>query len=411
MLHEVHCQRNFYRCECGEFLKKAEKAEHEEAAHKTETCPHCRLSAPAYQMAKHKCEKLPKTCQFCNAVIIFDEYVEHVKVCGSRTQLCPVCKKYIQAWTYERHEATCVPEPEPVRAPAPPKYNRFIEQERQAKEKVQAQKRQEDTHVSPVRSAVERPKPTKPVAESGRSNVKLTQPVSGYKPAAKTGGKPGPAVGTKPAVTGTKPSKPGSMHPASDPKGPRTYDRKPIPSRQPAEVKEIPADDYDFEYVEQMGDYVGGQPRYVGHDEDLGHGYAPAPVRKPDQEVIDEDEALARAYEESLRDAPSSIPRQGPKQPEFEDDDFARAYAASMEESPPHPNPRHVPARDEGSARVPAGVRPPQFQPPSDSMDSISRADSELARALQESMQGNQDWMMDEDPALHEAILKSMREK
>lgn len=411
VLHEIHCQRNFYRCECGEFLKKTEKLEHEAAAHKSEQCPHCRLTAPAYEMAKHKCQKLPKSCQFCNAVIIFDDYVEHVKTCGSRTQQCPTCKKYIQAWMYDKHESTCVPEPEPVR---PQRPNRFLEQERQAKEKA----RQEDAKFSPIRGGnqPERPKaqpvPAKKQSEPIGSSVKLTPPVTSAKPsiasksgiASKPGAKPGAAVKPGKASNSTAPV----SVPRTEPKsGPRTHDSNPLPKKQP-DPKPVPADDYDFEQIREV---ESRQPAYMEDDEDIGQDYDAAPPAYQSHSSVDEDEALARAYAESLKDAPDSIPRPKPRGVEEDEDEvLARVCAESMQDAPPAAVPSRARPRATERDEAPAI---PQRQPATGT-DTMGRFDADYARAIQESMQAdesNTDWVLGEDLGLNEAILKSMREK
>lgn len=414
VLHEIHCQRNFYRCECGEFLKKSEKVEHEAAVHKSEQCLHCRLTAPAYEMAKHKCQKLPKSCQFCNAVIIFDDYVEHVKVCGSRTQQCPICKKYIQAWVYEKHEDTCVPEPEPVR---PQRPNRFMEQERQAKEKA----RQEDAKISPIRGGYqpERPKaqpvPAKRPTESTGSSVKLTPPVTAAKPSIPSRS----GIAAKPAAKPAAPVKPGkapnptaavSAQRTESKPGPRTHDSHPLPKKQPDPRPMVPSDDYDFEHMTEVKDR---KPRYIEDDDDIGQDYdASPPANQPHSSSLDEeDEAIARAYEESLREAPGSIPRPKPRSPDDDEDEaMARALAMSMQETAPTAVPTR--AKPRATERDEEEAYPPRQ--PATGMDTMGRYDADFARAVQESLQGdetNTDWVLGEDLGLNEAILKSMREK
>lgn len=410
VLHEIHCQRNFYRCLCGEFLKKSDKVEHEAAAHKSEQCQHCRMTAPAYEMAKHKCQKLPKLCQFCNAVIIFDEYVEHVRVCGSRTQQCPICKKYIQAWTYDSHEATCVPEP--VRPPQKP--NRFIDEERRAKERVQERIRQEDSKVSPVRAAnppdkaraqpaVSAKKPT----ESIRPSVKLTPTVQAPKPsipsrhdiASKPVAAGKPTVVSKPTAA----SKPTAISaPRTEQKpGPRTHDTQPLPSKQPADFRSVPSDDFDFESMVES-DEGHRNPAYIEADDDIEQGFYANPATKH-SEVVDDDEAMARALAASMQDIPASIPRSKPRVVEDDDEALARAYAESLQDAiPAAAKPRE---REDRAA--------PVRRQPATGMDTMGRYDPDLDRVLRESQADdlNADWVLEEDLALNEAILKSMEEK
>ena len=110
MLHEVHCQRNFYRCAtCGATMDKRQQEEHNSTAHVSTPCPHCDEVLPAYKLPTHKCRKAPRACTFCQAQIAYEDYVDHVKECGSRTQQCPICHKFIQSWEFEKHVAVCVP--------------------------------------------------------------------------------------------------------------------------------------------------------------------------------------------------------------------------------------------------------------------------------------------------------------
>lgn len=419
VLHEIHCQRNFYRCLCGEFLKKSDKVEHEAAAHKSEQCQHCRMTAPAYEMAKHKCQKLPKPCQFCNAVIIFDEFVEHVKVCGSRTQLCPICKKYIQAWKYDSHEATCVPEP--VRPPPSQKPNRFIDEERKVKERAQERARQEDSKVSPVRAAnpPDRPRaqPTvsaKKPAESIRPSVKLTPTVQAPKPSIPSrqeiASKPGVAgrlAGVKPAViskpTAVSAPKPTAVSaPRNEQKpGPRTHDTQPLPRKQPTDSGYAPSDDFDFDHMVE-NEKLPRNPAYVGDDDDIEEGYYEAPATKH-SEVEYDDEDIARALAASMQEIPASVPRPKPRVVEDDDEALARAYEESMQDAiPAVANPR------EREERAVAGRRQPAT-----GTDTMGRYDPDLDRALRESQADDltADWVLEEDLALNEAIHKSMKEK
>ena len=419
VLHEIHCQRNFYRCTCGEFLKKSDKVEHEAAAHKSEQCQHCRMTAPAYEMAKHKCQKLPKPCQFCNAEIIFDEFVEHVKVCGSRTQQCPICKKYIQAWTYDSHEATCVPEP--VRPPAPQKPNRFIDEERKAKERAQERIRQEDSKVSPIRAtnppdraraqpAVSAKKPT----ESIRPSVKLTPTVQAPKPsipsrqeiASKPGvtGRPAagkPAVVTKPTVVSAPKSTAVSAPRNEQKPGPRTHDTQPLPGKQPTDFRQVPSDDFDYDPIAES-DEVPRNPAYIKYDDDIDQGFYPTPATKH-SEVEDDDEAMARALAASMQDIPASIPRSKPRVVEDDDEALARAYEESLQDAIPA-----VAKPREREDRAVAGRRQPAT-----GTDTMGRYDSDLDRALRESQADdlNADWVLEEDLGLNEAIHKSIQEK
>ena len=110
-LHEVHCQRNYQRCACGELVNKAHLQTHLQTQHNTYTCPNCSQTMEKYRVEAHICEKPLRMCTYCEAQIRFDDYLEHVDMCGSRTQACPTCHGLITLREYEAHRAAgnCLP--------------------------------------------------------------------------------------------------------------------------------------------------------------------------------------------------------------------------------------------------------------------------------------------------------------
>lgn len=120
-LHEVHCQRNYDHCVCGELVKKADHSLHLQTRHSPQTCPNCSQTMEKYRFEAHQCEKPLRTCPYCEAEIRFDDYLEHVDVCGSRTQPCATCHGLIKLREYEAHRAAgnCLP-PLPSNPPSRP---------------------------------------------------------------------------------------------------------------------------------------------------------------------------------------------------------------------------------------------------------------------------------------------------
>lgn len=108
-LHQIHCEKNIYRCDCGLSLLKLEKEAHDLEYHSQIECEHCQLSMEAFIFKFHQCEKEPKTCKFCELLVTVDQYAEHVFQCGSRTELCKLCFKYIplRDYTYHTQEIDC----------------------------------------------------------------------------------------------------------------------------------------------------------------------------------------------------------------------------------------------------------------------------------------------------------------
>ena len=117
-LHEVHCQRNYQRCSCGQLVKKSELSAHLQTRHALQICPNCAQSLERFNLDTHRCEKPLRKCGFCEVEIRFDDYSEHVAVCGSRTRPCPTCHGLLRLRDYEAHRAAgkCLP-PAPINRP------------------------------------------------------------------------------------------------------------------------------------------------------------------------------------------------------------------------------------------------------------------------------------------------------
>lgn len=136
-LHEVHCQRNYQRCSCGQLVKKSELSAHLQTRHALQACPNCAQTMERFNLDVHRCEKPLRKCGFCEAEIRFDDYSEHVAVCGSRTRPCPTCRSLLRLRDYEAHRAAgkCIPPssiinrpesaPQRPRRPTAPAPSRF----------------------------------------------------------------------------------------------------------------------------------------------------------------------------------------------------------------------------------------------------------------------------------------------
>ena len=69
-------------------------------AHKTETC-----------------KKRQAQCFYCDLSLDFDKFQEHLNFCGSRTELCSLCSRYIQLKDKSKHETSNCKYPEVVKVP------------------------------------------------------------------------------------------------------------------------------------------------------------------------------------------------------------------------------------------------------------------------------------------------------
>jgi hypothetical protein len=87
-MHEIGCARMNYKCRvCGEVVAKEDKEDHEAEAHKKEVCQYCKFEAMASEFGTHEetCELKPKKCLYCEQILDFERYLNHIEQCGSRT--------------------------------------------------------------------------------------------------------------------------------------------------------------------------------------------------------------------------------------------------------------------------------------------------------------------------------------
>lgn len=169
-------------------MDKRLREAHDSTAHVVTPCPHCRVQLPAYQLPSHKCRKAPnppKPCTFCQAEIPYEDYVDHVKDCGSRTQQCPTCRKFIQSWEFDKHVASCFVSP-PVERPQRVANRPYVNAETENK-----------ARVDPGKVGASRALGGKQPAKPGRPTA-VAKPGPAVRPAVKPGAhKPGKAGASK----------------------------------------------------------------------------------------------------------------------------------------------------------------------------------------------------------------------
>ena len=51
------------------------------------------------------CDKKPIVCKYCNKEINFNDYEEHLIICGSKTVKCPDCGTYVKNSEMRDHKA------------------------------------------------------------------------------------------------------------------------------------------------------------------------------------------------------------------------------------------------------------------------------------------------------------------
>lgn len=81
--------------------------------HALVVCTHCRFEFSKNNIESHQanCTSRPAECSFCLLNISYKDKFDHEYICGSKTELCVECKKYIQIKNYDSHKAEgCYPE-------------------------------------------------------------------------------------------------------------------------------------------------------------------------------------------------------------------------------------------------------------------------------------------------------------
>lgn len=128
-IHSVHCVRNIRNCAvCTEPVPITLMQEHIERMHSMLNCPRCREQVRGADMEDHirdSCSLTLQTCRYCSLDMARVELPRHEDYCGSRTEECPDCKKYIMMkyrgiHLDSNHTFVKLPEEEEPRAPLQP---------------------------------------------------------------------------------------------------------------------------------------------------------------------------------------------------------------------------------------------------------------------------------------------------
>lgn len=106
LMHEAFCLKNVRPCEiCKMPIDQKLKDQHFEEIHTKQMCE-CGLEFEKSLIENHKkneCLKRQINCKFCDIPLYFDKLEEHLNKCGTRTELCNECKRYIQIKDQEEH--------------------------------------------------------------------------------------------------------------------------------------------------------------------------------------------------------------------------------------------------------------------------------------------------------------------
>lgn len=98
-LHIITCKELNLACEkCGEIISKYELDEHNSEFHTLVECGDCgkKYESRFMDLHKKKCANKPLICQYCDLKVGKNELHDHEYICGSKTEKCYNCGKYIQ---------------------------------------------------------------------------------------------------------------------------------------------------------------------------------------------------------------------------------------------------------------------------------------------------------------------------
>lgn len=110
-LHETHCSRFLSVCpDCGDNVPRDQLTVHREEQHSLVRCSKCHQKMERCHLQDHEleeCVERLQSCEFCELELPFKELDEHRAFCGSRTERCPDCRRYVKLSEQSQHHLTC----------------------------------------------------------------------------------------------------------------------------------------------------------------------------------------------------------------------------------------------------------------------------------------------------------------
>ncbi|XP_026197144.1 XIAP-associated factor 1 isoform X2 [Anabas testudineus] len=122
-LHETHCSRFLCVCpDCDETVPRDQLNQHKEDQHTVVRCSKCNKKMERRFLMDHEsdeCVERLQTCQFCMLELPWKELDEHCLACGSRTELCGDCRRYVKLMDKQQHGLNCSAAQDDLTPPQP----------------------------------------------------------------------------------------------------------------------------------------------------------------------------------------------------------------------------------------------------------------------------------------------------
>ncbi|CAI5462693.1 unnamed protein product [Closterium sp. Yama58-4] len=122
-LHTAHCETRLVRCDgCDEMVATAAMDQHMAAVHAPAPCSLCGEPMERRLLPEHEASACPLRsliCAFCDLPVTAMDLQSHTDVCGSRTDRCEICSKYVLKRDQEAHQQQHLLQPSPHNAATP----------------------------------------------------------------------------------------------------------------------------------------------------------------------------------------------------------------------------------------------------------------------------------------------------
>ncbi|XP_076138762.1 XIAP-associated factor 1 [Alosa pseudoharengus] len=110
-LHEPHCRRFLCVCpDCDEPVPREQLEEHHSEQHIQVNCSKCNVKVERCHLMDHEadeCKERLVSCEFCQLELPLSTMEEHTVACGSRTERCLDCGRYVTLKDQLRHAKIC----------------------------------------------------------------------------------------------------------------------------------------------------------------------------------------------------------------------------------------------------------------------------------------------------------------